>query len=82
MPESVRQGLPADDHIVLRTSPEQHRALLRAADLIGWTLHDYVLSAALDRAERDLHEHAASQEPPPPEPQTPEPFVAVIAALT
>ncbi|TDD69352.1 DUF1778 domain-containing protein, partial [Actinomadura darangshiensis] len=64
MPESVRQDLPAaraDDHLTLRTSADQLLVIRKAAELIGWTVTDYVLSAALDRAERDLYEHAAAQ---------------------
>jgi len=87
MPESVRQDLPAspdDHHIGVRTTPDQTLVIRKAAELIGWTVPEYVLSAALDRAERDLHQHAATQpaDPAPP-PVTPaEPYVALLTALT
>lgn len=84
MPESVRQDLPAtgtDDHIAFRTSADQFHAIRKAAELIGWTITDYVLSAALDRAERDLHEHATCQTPPADFDPTP-PYVALLIALT
>ncbi|GAA2457185.1 hypothetical protein GCM10010191_91120 [Actinomadura vinacea] len=64
MSESVRQDLPASqpvDRIELRTTEDQILVIRKAADLVGWTVPQYVLSAALDRAERDLYEHAAVQ---------------------
>ncbi|MBT2213724.1 MULTISPECIES: type II toxin -antitoxin system TacA 1-like antitoxin [Actinomadura] len=84
MSESVRQDLPAIDHIGFQTSAEQTLVIRKAAELIGWTVPEYVLSAALDRAERDLYEHAAAlagTTPPPPDPGTAEPYVAVVVAL-
>ncbi|GAA2161082.1 type II toxin -antitoxin system TacA 1-like antitoxin [Actinomadura napierensis] len=88
MSESVRQDLPApgtDDHIVLSTSAEQLLAIRKAAELIGWNVADYVLSAALDRAERDLYEHAAAVRAatpdPPPDTGSAEPYVALLLAL-
>ncbi|HEY8481702.1 MAG TPA: DUF1778 domain-containing protein [Spirillospora sp.] len=63
MSESVHQDLPAahaDKHVALRLSAEQFLVIRRAAELVGWTVTDYVLSAILDRAERDLYEHAAA----------------------
>ncbi|QXJ24905.1 DUF1778 domain-containing protein [Actinomadura graeca] len=84
MSESVRQDLPATDHIGFQTSTEQSLVIRKAAELIGWTVPEYVLSAALDRAERDLYEHAAAlagTEPTPPETETVEPYVAIVAAL-
>ncbi|TDC08447.1 DUF1778 domain-containing protein, partial [Actinomadura bangladeshensis] len=63
MPESVRQDLPATEHIAFRISDEQSLVIREAAELIGWTVTEYVLSAALDRAERDLYEHAAAEPP-------------------
>ncbi|MGK5555265.1 DUF1778 domain-containing protein [Actinomadura kijaniata] len=68
MSESVRQDLPAprpDDHIAFPTTAEQHLVISKAAELLGWTVPQYVLCAALDRAERDLYEHAALNDPPP-----------------
>lgn len=85
MPESVRQDLPATEHIAFRTSADQFLVIRKAAELIGWTVTDYVLSAALDRAERDLYEHAAAQEAAAPDPAAPDPtdpYVALLAALT
>ncbi|MFC6878949.1 MULTISPECIES: DUF1778 domain-containing protein [Actinomadura] len=86
MSESVRQDLPAtEDPIEFRTTEEQNLVIRRAAELIGWTVPQYVLSAALDRAERDLYEHAAASERTAPRIPTDadeaEPYVAVIAAL-
>ncbi|KAB2384792.1 type II toxin -antitoxin system TacA 1-like antitoxin [Actinomadura montaniterrae] len=89
MSESVRPDLPAsgtDDRIALSTSAEQLLAIRKAADLIGWNVADYVLSAALDRAERDLYEHAAALRAanpgPPPDPKATEPFLALLLALS
>lgn len=88
MSESVRQDLPAtraDDHISLPTSADQLLVIRKAAELAGWTVGDYVLSAVLDRAERDLYEHAAAQEasaPDPPAPDSTDPYVALLVALT
>ncbi|MDL4818868.1 type II toxin -antitoxin system TacA 1-like antitoxin [Actinomadura opuntiae] len=88
MSESVRQDLPApgaDGRIVLGTSAEQLLAIRKAAELIGWTVDDYVLSAALDRAERDLYEHAAALRAatpdPAPDPNAAEPYIALLLAL-
>ncbi|MBO2464281.1 type II toxin -antitoxin system TacA 1-like antitoxin [Actinomadura violacea] len=88
MSESVRPDLPApgtDDRIALSTSAEQLLVLRKAAELIGWTVSDFVLSAALDRAERDLYEHAAAQratcQDPPPDPKATEPYIALLLAL-
>lgn len=83
MPESVRQDLPAvQAHIALRPSADQLLAIRRAAELVGWTVTDYVLSAALDRAERDLHENAARQAAPPPETDPAGPYTALLLALS
>ncbi|CNE12014.1 Uncharacterized protein conserved in bacteria [Mycobacterium tuberculosis] len=80
MPESVRKDLPATEHIAFRISDEQSLAIRRAAELIGWTVTEYVLSAALDRAERDLHEHAAAEAPA--DPAGPDPAAPLVALLT
>lgn len=85
MPESVRKDLPATEHIAFRISDEQSLAIRKAAELIGWTVTEYVLSAALDRAERDLHEHAAAQppaDPTAPDPTGPDPTAPFVALLT
>ncbi|TDC78032.1 DUF1778 domain-containing protein [Actinomadura sp. 7K507] len=88
MPESVRQDLPAskaDDHLAFRISAEQILVIRKAAELIGWTVTDYVLSAALDRAERDLYEHAAALEAAAPsttETDPTDPYIALLLALT
>jgi uncharacterized protein (DUF1778 family) len=75
------QDLPRNDRLELRTSEEQHLAIRKAAELVGWTVPQYVLSAALDRAERDLYEHAAVHRPEPGDGGSVEPFVAVVTAL-
>ncbi|WP_158581476.1 type II toxin -antitoxin system TacA 1-like antitoxin [Actinomadura spongiicola] len=62
MSESVRQDLPTTDEITVHPSAEQLLVIRRAAELIGWTVTDFVLSTVLDRAERDLYEHAAALE--------------------
>ncbi|MFC9977214.1 DUF1778 domain-containing protein [Spirillospora sp. NPDC127200] len=84
MSESVRQGLPAIRQIELDITEEQHLVIRKAADDLGWTVPQYVLCAALDRAERDLYEHAAidgaDDDHRHPE-GTAEPFVALLAAL-
>ena len=89
MPESVRQDLPAahpDVHIAFRTSAEQILVIRKAAELVGWTVTDYVRSAALDRAERDLYEHAAALEAAAPatptEADPTDPYVALLLAMT
>jgi hypothetical protein len=91
MPESVRQDLPAtrpDDHFEFRMTEEQGLVIRKAAELIGWTVPQYVLSTVLDRAERDLYEYAASTgnsrddgTPPPADTGGAEPYVAILAAL-
>ncbi|XVQ13204.1 DUF1778 domain-containing protein [Spirillospora sp. CA-255316] len=94
MSESVRQDLPVSrpaEPIELQTTEEQALAIRKAADLVGWTVPQYVLSAALDRAERDLYEHAALEAQATRRPQAgdgadppkaaSEPFVAVVTAL-
>ncbi|XRQ03619.1 DUF1778 domain-containing protein [Actinomadura welshii] len=88
MSESVHQDLPAthaDGHIALRTSAEQLLVIRKAAELVGWTVTDYVLSTALDRAERDLYEHAAALEATAPatnETDPADPYIALLLALT
>ncbi|NDU77044.1 DUF1778 domain-containing protein [Actinomadura sp. DSM 109109] len=85
MPESVRQDLPADpadDHITFRPTAEQFLVIRAAAELIGWSVTDYVLSAALDRAERDLYEHAAAQDASDPPPNPIPPYTALLLAMT
>ena len=89
MSESVHQDLPAahaDKHVALRLSAEQFLVIRRAAELVGWTVTDYVLSAILDRAERDLYEHAAALEAAAPatptEADPTDPYVALLLAMT
>ncbi|MGI5168116.1 DUF1778 domain-containing protein [Spirillospora sp. CA-253888] len=85
MSESVRQGLPAIRQIELNITEEQHLVIRKAADDLGWTVPQYVLCAALDRAERDLYEHAAidggAEDDLRRQEGTAEPFVALLAAL-
>jgi uncharacterized protein (DUF1778 family) len=47
------------ERITFRTSEDESELIRRAAELRGWTTTEYVLCAVLDRAERDLYEHAA-----------------------
>ncbi|MEU5878239.1 DUF1778 domain-containing protein [Spirillospora sp. NPDC047279] len=90
MYESVHQDLPVtrlNDHIEFPTSEEQRLVIRKAAELLGWTVPQYVLSAVLDRAERDLYEHAAVHgdshggAPAGDEDAGLEPMVAVVTAL-
>ncbi|MEV5828327.1 DUF1778 domain-containing protein [Spirillospora sp. NPDC052242] len=84
MQPSVHHDLPRahDDHIHLHTSAEAHLAIRKAAALIGWTVPEYVLSAALDRAERDLYAHAALHDAPDdPVDRSPDPYMAIAQAL-
>jgi uncharacterized protein (DUF1778 family) len=88
MSESVHQDLPAPrhgDHIEFNVSDEQDLVLRKAADLLGWTVPQYVLSAALDRAERDLYEHAAAtsaaRPSPCPDENAAEPLVVLVHAF-
>ncbi|MEW2358457.1 DUF1778 domain-containing protein [Spirillospora sp. NPDC029432] len=76
------QDLPTripGEHLELWTSEEQHLAIRKAAELVGWTVTQYILSAALDRAERDLYWHAATR--PREEGESVEPYVALVTAL-
>ncbi|MFC4050942.1 DUF1778 domain-containing protein [Actinomadura syzygii] len=83
MSESVRQDLPAAHaDLALRPSAEQLLVIRRAAELIGWTVTDYVLSTALDRAERDLYEAAAQDAHLSADTDPSGPFTAVLLALT
>ena len=45
--------------IRLALSEEQNAIICKAAELQGWTVSEYIVCALLDRAERDLYEHAA-----------------------
>jgi hypothetical protein len=45
--------------IGFRTSQDESLLIHKAAELRGQTVTQYVLCAVLDRAERDLYEHAA-----------------------
>jgi hypothetical protein len=47
------------EQIGFRASENESMLIRRAAELRGWTITQYVLCAVLDRAERDLYEHAA-----------------------
>ncbi|WP_019634855.1 DUF1778 domain-containing protein [Actinomadura atramentaria] len=79
MPESV--PAPRSESVEFRISPEQHLVLHEAAALLGWTVAEYVLSTALDRAERDLHTHAATIAPPLPDPDL-TPFTVFLTMNT
>lgn len=88
MSESVRPDLPASrhaDHIEFDLSDEQGLVIRKAADLLGWTVPQYVLSAVLDRAERDLYEHAAAADAvrtnQSSDENTAEPLLALVHAL-
>lgn len=96
MSVSAHQDLPATrrpEQLELQPTEEQKLVIQKAAELLGWTVSDYVLCAALDRAERDLYEHAAmhgfAQSPPGDRQDSPgalpdsaaEPIVALVSAL-
>jgi uncharacterized protein (DUF1778 family) len=51
------------ERIGFRTTVNEGTLIRMAADLRGWTVTQYVLCAVLDRAERDLYEHAARTRP-------------------
>ncbi|GAA2092069.1 DUF1778 domain-containing protein [Actinomadura alba] len=62
MTASAQHHLPFSDHngiIGIRTTADQDRVIRRAAELSGWTVSEFVLCAVLDRAEREVHAHAA-----------------------
>jgi uncharacterized protein (DUF1778 family) len=62
MTASAEHRLPLPVHggfIGFRTTAEQELVIRKAAELSGWTVAEYVRSAVLDRAERELYEHAA-----------------------
>jgi uncharacterized protein (DUF1778 family) len=71
------------ERIRIRTTEHESALIRRAADLRGWTITQYVMCAVLDRAERDLYEHAAStrQEPARPDGAA-EPFHALANLFT
>jgi uncharacterized protein (DUF1778 family) len=48
--------------IGFRATTDEELVIRKAAELAGWTVTEYVLSAVLDRAERDLYEHAAQSD--------------------
>jgi uncharacterized protein (DUF1778 family) len=65
MTASAEHRLPFPLHggfIEFRTTADQELVIRKAAELSGWTVVEYVRSAVLDRAERDLYEHAAQAE--------------------
>ncbi|MFC0041198.1 DUF1778 domain-containing protein [Actinomadura rayongensis] len=62
MSESVPAFHP-DESVEFRLSAEQHVVLSEAAALLGWTVPEFILCTALDRAERDLHAQAATATP-------------------
>lgn len=62
MTASAQHHLPfsGDNGIIgIRTTADQDVLIRRAAELSGWTVSEFVLCAVLDRAERDVHTHAA-----------------------
>ncbi|HEY7483722.1 MAG TPA: DUF1778 domain-containing protein [Streptosporangiaceae bacterium] len=56
------------ERIGFRTTEDESLLICKAADLQGWTVTQYVLCAVLDRAERDLYEHATRTERSHPRP--------------
>ena len=62
MTASARHHLPLSDDngmISIWTNADQDLVIRRAAELSGWTVREFVLCAVLDRAEREVHAHAA-----------------------
>jgi uncharacterized protein (DUF1778 family) len=57
------------ERIGFRTTERESALIRRAADLRGLTIAQYVLCAVLDRAERDLYEHAARTQHEAPMPE-------------
>ena len=82
MTASTHHDLPLpqpEDMIGFRLTPEQELLVRRAAELSGWTFSEYILCAVLDRAERELHEHAARMDwEHGPRPLTTEPFDSLV----
>jgi uncharacterized protein (DUF1778 family) len=54
------------ERIDFRATKQESVLIRQAADLRGWTVTQYVLCAVLDRAERDLCEHATRSGPRAP----------------
>lgn len=65
MSASAHQDLPADrqsGQIEFPVTHEQGLVIRKAAEFLGVSVHEYILCAVLDRAERDLYENAAMQD--------------------
>jgi uncharacterized protein (DUF1778 family) len=62
MTQQARQVSPISldrTAIVFRPTEDEDFVIRKAAELQGLSVTDYIRAAILDRAERDLHEHAA-----------------------
>lgn len=84
MSVSAHQDLPAArrlEQIEIHTTEEQDLVIRKAAELVGWTVPEYILCTILDRAERDLYEHAALEPGAPLPEAAAEPLTALIGAL-
>jgi uncharacterized protein (DUF1778 family) len=60
---------PRIERIRIRTTEDESALIRKAADLRGWTITQYMLCAVLDRAERDLYEHAVRTQENQAEPE-------------
>ncbi|MFC4906294.1 hypothetical protein [Actinomadura gamaensis] len=69
---------PLPDHLDVPATEDQFLTITRAADLLGWTVPEYVLTATLDRAERDLYENATIPSPPTLTQATLTPYTALL----
>ncbi|RAY12495.1 hypothetical protein DPM19_25515 [Actinomadura craniellae] len=86
MSVSAHQNLPPSAHLAFELTEEQEFIVRRAAELLGWSVTEYILCTVLDRAERDLYEHAAqlhhsaATTPPPLTEGAAEALTAVLGA--
>jgi hypothetical protein len=82
MTASAYHDLPLpqyDGFIGFRPTLEQERLIRKAAELSGWSISEYLLCAVLDRAEREVHEHAVRAEGERnPTPPSIEPFESLM----
>jgi uncharacterized protein (DUF1778 family) len=62
MSASAEDDPPSARPIELPVTEEQDLRIRKAAELLGWTVPEYILAAVLDRAERDLYQDAVLQD--------------------
>jgi uncharacterized protein (DUF1778 family) len=69
------------ERIGFRTTENESTLIRQAADLRGCSITQYVLCAVLDRAERDLYEHAAHAQHDPSMPASAAEPLHALASL-